>query len=511
MDGETKGVLFVLKESLVTANVLSPGHRKILRKMIELVDEDPGLLKHLDEWRFLERQFPYLAREPGDRVDALALATRVLRHPEARLPSFFMTKKGGFFLSELLYECLEDPGDTIDFCREAVGKNPQLVNILYDCGFFILLNSVVSNETARLYSLVFAYKQHEERAVLMRRGGDDVMYEIRRKYFDPEVVFRENNGVVLKEPPTMHRTAGKIHRTIFDDLYNTIFFDLLELGMEAGLHVMNYCDWDYLFLCGSVELRELVTGGNYLAVRQYRRMLEHLRRSTNTAIYLNMVEDDDLMACISKLLESKETHVVMECALILYNYYELFGWGLDERQFTEARIRRVVGMLEFSHSSCRCLNACLQMPDTEGLSECLGDCDTRKLLVLLSRIYSKVDRKYFFKPSFLVLMATWSSILSRHRCCEFPFLADFFSDFTGFLRSNPYNFARVVFPFRETKRGARTVSDDTEYGASASIGGLWTREPVSIEELEQESVQDGSDIDVGHRTRYTRVIDSELE
>lgn len=486
MDEEVGGVLFILKESLLKGDRLSPGFGESLQKIAQLVDEDPRLLGHLSEWGFLEKQLPHLLRSSGGRRGALALGTRILQLLDAVLPPLFVTRKGGFFFSELLYESLDRPEGVIGFCTEAVRKSPLFINMLYDTGFFILVNSVVSREAAEFYSCVFEFREQEERTRVLRKGGEDVMYEIRRRYFDPEIVFREEGFVVLRDPCSRYRAAQRVHRMVFDDLYNTTFFSLLDLGLEMNLHLMNYCQWDYTVLCGSSDLRELIINNSYLAVRLYRRMLDSLRapdRADRSAIYLSRIEDSDLMIHVSRLLEAKETEMVMESALVLHSYYDLLGWDVDQKQFSEARIRRLLHLLELCDSGCMCLRECAGEP------QCLERCEVRKILALVSQIYSRVEKEFFYKPSFLALLVTWSDIFSRHGCWDCPFFTVLFSDVAAFLGRNPYNFARIVFPFKKTRRRLKHTQEDSVSEIETDAPAVHNMQLSDSEEFEMLNVQ----------------------
>ncbi|KMV66551.1 hypothetical protein M970_020250 [Encephalitozoon cuniculi EcunIII-L] len=495
VEDEARGVLFILNESLVANGSLSPDHRKCLEKMISLIDEDPVLLGLLDEWRFLERQFPCLLRDSADKHEAVALATRVLQY-RSSLPALFMTRKGGFLLSETLYDSMDDSQGIIAFCEEASKKNSLFPGVLYDCGFFILLNSLVSEETARFYSSIFAYKIHEGEGRHAEGRGEEMMHEIRRRYFDPEIAFTDRGHLSFRKPPSLHRVGHQVLKDIFDDIYNTAFFSLLDLGLDKNLHLMNYCEWDYFFLCGSPELRELVASGNYLAIRLYRRMLESFGKCTRAGLHLRKVEDEDLMAHITKLLECKDAHMTMECALVLYNYYQLFGWSLDKRQFSENRIREIFSLLEYSYTNCQCFQECVYgrsddsaamgMEDSQR-AKCLVDCNTMKILSLLSNIYSCADKRYFYKPSFLVLMRTWSDVFSRHKCWDCVLFTTFFTDVLELFRANPYNIARIIFPFKRSRRRPKGIVDEVSDKENSSCfprlaNGI---DPPEIEDLDE--------------------------
>ncbi|AFM97782.1 hypothetical protein EHEL_020250 [Encephalitozoon hellem ATCC 50504] len=468
VEDEARGVLFILNESLVTGGCLSPEYKESLQKMISLTFEDPFLLRFLDNWKFIEKQFPYLMRDSEVRHEAFGLAIRILQDPTSSLPVLFTTRKGGFLLSEALYDSMDDPQDVISFCEEAAKKSSLLPGVLHDCGFFILLNSLVCEETVRFYSSIFACKIYEAKGSYRQVRSEGIMHEIKRKYFDPEIAFKDGAYISFKEPPSFHKVGHRVLKSIFDDVYNTTFFNLLDLGLDKSLNLMNYCEWDYSFLYGSSELRDLVSSGNYLAIRVYRKMLESLHGCARAIFYLQKVEDEDLMIHIARLLECKDAHVVMECVLVLYNYYHLFEWNLDKKQFNENRIRKIFGLLEYSYSDCPCLQECIcsqsdssaGIPEEERATDCLKGCNTVKILCLLSHIYAIVDKRYFYKPSFLVLVKAWDDILGRHRCWNRAFTSIFFTDIISFLRTNPYNVARIIFPFKKPRKKARNAFSD---------------------------------------------------
>ncbi|KAH9412077.1 hypothetical protein HK407_02g03010 [Ordospora pajunii] len=470
--GEMKEALFILKQSLMDGCKPSPKCRKILRKIISIVQEDPGLLNALGEWGFLEKEFICLLGNLECRGELFEIGKQMLGVPSIGLPCSFVTIKGGYFMSELLNKLLDEPNGIIEICEQAIGKNLMFAQMLYDAGFFILLNSIVCEETARLYSVLFAYRISNTQNVCHRKRRDDVMYELRRRHFDPEIVFQEDNVFVFRDPPSMHIRGLKLHQDVFDSLYNTSFFDLVSLGIEKSLHVLNFCDWDYSAIYGSKELRELVIAGNYLGIRLYRKTLQHLSRLSSAVLHLDKIEDADLMIEICKLLESKDKCVVMECALIIYNYYELFEWKIDKRHFGELRIRKIFGLLEFCRSDCACLQQCKlenakekcrdsfnedSMMCDNGLSQdanesCFSDCDARMILCLLSRLYLDVDKRYFYKPSFLVLMREWERVFCRHKCLHMRFLTMYFCGMVEFIGKNCYNVARILFPFKKVRR-----------------------------------------------------------
>ncbi|TBU17073.1 hypothetical protein CWI40_020600 [Ordospora colligata] len=510
---EMKGVLFILKQSLMDKCKSSPECRKVLRKIISIVEEDPSLLNALGEWRFMEREFVYLMGDLECRNELFEIVKQMLSVPSVLLPCSFVTIKGGYFMSELLNNLLNEPEGIIEICEQAIGKNIMFAQMLYDSGFFILLNSIVSEETARLYSVLFAYRISRAHDVCHGKRREDVMYELRRRHFDPEIVFQEDNVVVLKEPPCMHKKGLKLHRDVFDSLYNTSFFDLISLGIEMNLHLLNFCDWDYSAIYDSKELRELVMAGNYLGIRLYRRILQHLNRLSSAVLHLDKIEDADLMIEICKLLETKDKCLVMECALIIYNYYELFEWKIDKRYFGEVRIRKIFGLLEFCRSNCRCLDQCKldsanekyvnglnehgimckpelnqdmrmmngnsfnkygmtneneinqdRMMSENNLNEdasesCFIDCEARMIICLLSRLYIDVDKRYFYKPSYLALMREWKRIFCRHKCLNMRFLDIYFYDMIEFIGRNCYNVARILFPFKKARKRKEAAAD----------------------------------------------------
>jgi hypothetical protein len=445
-DDEIKGVLFILKEQLVRDGDLAPNHRKILRNITALLSEDLSLLGLLYKWDFLEKQVPYLLRNYKSREAGLRIGIEILQLREASVPNLFLTREFGFFVSELLYENLDCCDLLVEFCGAAAQKNALFVNLLYDCGFFILLNAVVDKCVAKFYSAIFSHGRYKADSLARQKCSSDVFYEIQRRYFDPEIVFKDRSQVVLKELPAEHRPLLQIYKNIFDELYSTSFHALLGLGLEMNLHLCNYCAWDYLLLCGSSDLRALVMSSNHLAMRLYRKMLRLALEEPRGAIYYSKIEDGDLMINIARALESKDLLIRMEAALILYHYHEIFDWNIDGKTFTEPRIRRIFLLLEHSPSTCGCLRGCLED------ESCLAECDTSRILLLLSKLYAVAPAEYFYKPSYVVLMNLWHDVFTRHSCMSHPFFRLFFADFAVFLRRNCYNFARIFFPFRRKVR-----------------------------------------------------------
>lgn len=431
--------LFALKESLIKEKTSSSNCLSSLKKINVMLNEEPSCVKLLNDWGFMKNQFLYLLNNLELRRLVLIVGTKLLKHSESTLPSVLITKKAGFLFSEILYESLDDPNEIIMFCKEAIIKAQMLVIILYDCGFFILLNSVVSKEAAELYSAIFMHKRYTKNEQVIGKDTEDIMYEIKRKYFDSEIVFGNGDIFLLKEFPLDYTATYQICKNIFDNLYNTSFFDLLDLDLNLNLHLMNYCDWDYLYLCGSLDLKMLIINNEYLAIRIYRKMLDCLKE--NMIIYLNKIEDNNLIKHIIKILESKDKKIVMECVLILYNYNKFFE--LNWKLFTENRIRNIFELLEFI-----CNDSCIK--------DCTGDeqnenCKAKKVLILLSEIYCNVPKEYFYKPSFLILINVWDKIFMKHKCWEFPFFITFYSDIIDFLIKNTHNFARMLFPFKNVR------------------------------------------------------------
>lgn len=512
--------LYILKHYLLKDGKLAPDALQHLNSIGNIILDFPELNKNLYEWNFLENEVLYFLRSSGFN-QAIEIATRVLTIVN-KAPNLYFTKKFLFFITEKLYSAMggrkasmrgitvledgENPhkdepshqlriNDTIRlimlFAKRLIEINREVVIIMNDLMFFELANACACIETAQMLNAVFVGVSFFENITIDEPAADwkaDGIYEIRRTYFDPEVIFRDKS--IFDPIVPVENLKGGVLKQIYDQCTN--LFDFADLSFKDTVDILLYKRTVYM--SGELEVF-LLEAKDPKAIKFYRRSLEAGGVCAGTYLNSMIKAVDDQKTC-------------MDACVILYYIRDFI---VNFKSFTEARLRSIVENLEYRcGSECEKVVNCEQkvvtkmtkgaQNKTEALSidgnfysdvifaetgqvgpspvqetdekplksvledfsefdngeefeakglECVTTtyCDQYRILKLIQHIYPHVNRRFLFKPSYLILFRSSFEHVPEMR----SFILEFLGDFIVFLKLDRLNIARVFVPVNQKR------------------------------------------------------------
>ncbi|KAI5151304.1 hypothetical protein ENBRE01_2045 [Enteropsectra breve] len=459
--------LFRLKKSLIHEELPAKNAETFLKSIVELLEERPARALVLYQWNILDEEIIYLLRSRFFKT-ALALATTIIESVK-KVPESYVTKRFAFYITEKLYKSMEDsPRIILNFAKAVFKTDRSAVAVFYDVGFFVLANGVISYETCELYNTVFdslffppanisLENRNKERLIdsntlLPAEGSIEPMFEINRKRFDPEVLFRTKAILELKNPKKTYK-AG-----VYDKIYNdcTNIRLLADLSCKDLFNMLLYKRMTFM----NEDLDLLILENNPTAIDFYRKTLENGGPSDSR--YVNVLVEG---------LEKKESHIsAAVCLYYLMDGITNFG------KFKQETIARIFQVLENSCEAECAKNMqsknenslCKEVEDSTmdilrgismGCDDEINSCTRERVIALLAHLYKNVFHEYFFKPSFLILLR------ANHSHCEsqMAFIKQHYVDFYGYLKASTSNVARVLFPVaRQAKAKKEAVPAEHE-------------------------------------------------
>lgn len=415
------------------------------------------------------------------------------------------------------------------FTGELIKINKSAASILYDLSFFELSNECIYSETAEMFNTVFIdisfpYAQQPN------ANGDawiqDGLYEVQRKHFDPEVIFRSRD---MFSPKTIFENlSAGVYNKIYQQCTN--IRDFADIAFTSCIDLMLYKKISYT--CQDLESL-IIEGKNEKAIRFYRRSLES-----------GHIPEESVLSALVKSLDNPK--ISREAVICLYYFIEYIS---SSKAFTENKIRSIFESLEF-HCEHECLQKKLQLKldpfknkkshlapvvheetfdhsfDSnlastrifgnsceDGLYQNPSDlisqkkpvksvledfsefeneldqssaaqinlvakeylCERKRIVVFLKHLYLITHNKEsFFKPSYLILM----SFTLAHLPDENEFITSFYQDFLSFCKKDYRNIAKAFIPLgiKEIKHKKRKIKmEESEmdfYGIKGSHDGL---------------------------------------
>lgn len=492
--------LFILKESLVSCGSIASNALSYLSQIFNMLEDFPSYAHSLARWGFLTKEALYALRTTHLFPLAIRVITQILQVAR-QVPELYLTKKFVFFVTDRLYASLRRGGavhqtppsgrDIVLFVTEIISIDKTAVRPFYDAGFFILANTMVTYESCALYNTTFRGIFHYSAlcAPSPREYTADALYEIQRKFFDAEIVFREKEIIELKKPLRRYRTG--VYESVYGGCTNMRHF--MELDVKECLDMMLYRR--IVFMNDSLDL--LIREKNSKAIAFYRRSLEE-----------GAVPDTGYVLVLQQALENKE--IRMDAAISLYYLADAFS---SCKGFTEQRIRCIFECLEYhcepecnndAHTPCpaapacdgnagensismgtvgRLLDSTCDMPDGMGPFDTPADvsstkkvkidtpvdknqvpqtrfdinrCNRVRVVKLIKELYLSVDKRFFYKPSYLILMRNQL----EHARDERAFIDRFFRDFLSFMCGGQRRLAQVVFPAEMQAKAKKTAKID---------------------------------------------------
>ncbi|ELA42316.1 uncharacterized protein VICG_00716 [Vittaforma corneae ATCC 50505] len=411
------------------------------------------------------------------------------------------------------------------FIRKLIEINRNVVTLLNELLFFELANVCICVETAQLFNSIFVNISYSEVQQIERSRApwqQDGLYEVRRKYFEPEVFFRAKD-IFYSIKPVENFKSG-IYKQIYDQCTN--LKDFADLSFKDTADIMLFKRIVYM----SDELDLLILEGkDPKVVKFYRRCLE-----------AGAVPEKSHLNSIIKAVDNSKT--TRDACIVLYYFQDYL---LSSKPFTENRIRKIIQNLEYlcgsectqskstannspsniekkevipvkktkieehSHSfdsnlctndifGDSCNNGLFCTPqnidvDTKGRSKgiledfsefendfsenksSLGNgltisndlCERYRILKLLQHVYPIVNHQFFYKPSYLILFRS----MFDHVPSMQSFIIEFFTDFIRVLKLNKMNIARIFLPVFRSEKKPKTREIKLEEQSSEYLAG----------------------------------------
>ena len=339
-------ILFSLKERVLSVDsngrrVVAQDAAECLQQILEMIGDLPKITACLVKWKFIEGDLPFLLRTVHCRA-ALALLAAVVKQTGS-IPHFYLTKPFLFFITERLYARLKlklagaasasldnlSADDIIEFVATLVSVSPLILQPLYNSGFFILANLVLSHAVCALYNTIFKgiflpTELFESTATPL---SPEALFEIRRRFFLPEIIFRDKEIIRLKQLDQQYK--GGIYQTIYNEC--TSMRHLMDMDVLLCINMLAYKPTVFMNEDFAILIRE--KGAD--AIRAYRRTLE-----------AGALPDASFSTPLLQALESGDT--LLDATLALF--YSM-GEEKSFRGFSEARIRQIFSTLEFQCSA----------------------------------------------------------------------------------------------------------------------------------------------------------------
>lgn len=367
--------LYVLKSSLVQNKKLVKKSSSYLKTIKELTINYPNVCNNLYEWKFLEKEILFCLRTEALFLNSIQIIKTVIMHC-SRIPNLYLTKKFNFFLSEKIYfylggekeyrpkkgfdnsfgdSCLpeseifkntdatietksislrckqfticQEVREIIDLFQLMIKNHPSVCHILYELGVFDICNSLLIIESARMFNCIFQgiyYFNQDFPKNPDHPWQKDGLFEIHRKFFDPEIIFRNKDSFIPKTLMIEYR-AG---------LYENVYKQCTNIKAFADLSILDFINVmlfkPIIFMNDDLDLLLLEIKDPKI-IRFYRRSLE-----------IGAVPEKNYLSIFIKNLDKKE--FFREISILLFYYIDIIE---DGRLFTESRIRRIFESLEY--------------------------------------------------------------------------------------------------------------------------------------------------------------------
>lgn len=413
--------LFLLYQinSLEDNGSIIKDYEENLETISDILKDNPDLIKIINRSKFLKyHTILLLKKQPLNMLNFLNLHFTSLI-----LPEIYFSKKFIFFLTDNLYENLfADYLPNIRFAYNLISKHEFLINLFYECGYFKLLNSIIDIDVCKLYNLIFKNRIFDvQKEVNIAKQNYDVFYEIQRRNFENEIVFKENNLFFFKTT-IFYKKGSRIHEKIYDDLEITSLYNLIEYDVLEMISVINYKKNNFYFIMDNKEIIQGCLDKNVECLRFVRMYYTEFDILSNNNFYKKIV----------KFLNENELNLGYEILLLLVANPNIENL---QKIITEKLLKKIFEILEYSITECTC---CINL-------KCEGMCTLMSILDFLFRVYNAVEKKYFYKISILILLNEIG------RLVEHKFIYTYNFDIISYFKINKSNISRILFPFSKKK------------------------------------------------------------
>lgn len=439
MNNETDLDVYLLSliDSLIIDNQeVTKDFSDIFEAINNILAENSSLFYVVNNSKFLEKGFLLCLRCEESFNEALDFFT--FNIDNIIFPDLFYTKKFIFFITEKLYEKIYDNYNPIlDFIQKFILKHESIISLLYECGFFSLLNSIIDTKTCKIYNTIFANRictfNSDKKDTKMNK---DCFYELHRKQFDSEIIFNENNIINFKtfNPFVQGFT---IHNKIYEGLEHSSLYNLIEYDINEMDWVINFKKNDYKDILNVEDVLQGCYDKKITFIRMARMYLSDTKE----------MKDRNFLKKLCKFLDDKDYLLRYEVLLILSQQEIVVN-------LNEKKIRAIFGMLEYNITECtKCSENGDNELSTEDGGECDGECTLLCILDMLYQIYLSHNKLYFYKISYLIILKELSKRVGH------IFIAEYLKDIIMYFKENKNNISRVLFPY-QTKITAKNESEN---------------------------------------------------
>ncbi|ELQ76978.1 hypothetical protein THOM_0005 [Trachipleistophora hominis] len=278
-------------------------------------------------------------------------------------------------------------------------------------------------------------------------------FDVKRKYFDIKTYF--------KEKEYFKTYTRRIHK------YNLVFIKVLSIFMINIEYFIFYLPCRAIDFM--VRLNECVIGNKAIMVTlkstlmPYKEdILERFLEKHDCIHALAYVIDRNMLMrkdVLSKLKEIKDS------GALFYKFMDDFDVlkQIHGKEWNDV-------FFSFLVDECEHMQHCMEHNNTKAINNtgmssntCLIQCKKYQTLLLLSKL------PLVFKISKLMVISRWKAVLKNHACVDNEFLDLYQEEFLNYLRSNYFNFARVLFSEPKTRNGKRhTTKEDNIEDSSVS-------------------------------------------
>lgn len=397
-----------------------------------ILKDNPELINVLNKSKFLKyHSILLLKNHPSEIFNFLNL-----HFINLCLPEIYFSKKFIFFLTDNLYENLfADYLPNIRFSYNLISKHDFLLSLFYECGYFSLLNSIINIDVCKFYNLIFKnvlYDSNLESKEIKKNY--DVFYEIQRRNFDNEIVFKENNLFFFKNI-SYGKRGSKIHEKIYNELELSSLFNLIVYDVLEMINVINYKKNNFNFLVDNKDIIQGCLEKNIECLRFVRIYYTEFDSLSNINFYKKIV----------KFINIDDYNLSYEVLLILISNPNIENL---QKIFTEKILKKIFEILEFTIIECtKCLT-----------SKCKGICTLNHILDFLLKVYNSINKHYFYKISILILLNEIGKLIEH----EFIYL--FYFDIISYFKSKKYNISRILFPYSKKKNSNLKNINEDEFG-----------------------------------------------
>lgn len=331
------------------------------------------------------------------------------------------------------------------------------LNILYENGFFILLNCIFDEVITEFYDTIFENKTRTAFDSDITHFTDSkTLIEVKRKQFDNEVLFR--NKVLMK-----YRAYKKVTINVNDDIFNKIVesidmsfnkckdsADNSFRNMENSdsyisnnytehkadgsivndinpIHLFNFTNFAPLTPTFINKILSLdVTDFHFL--RAYFNLFTTIENDKNKIFHFNKNYDSDLLKSI--YTHRKNTHY----SSVAINLIHLINNMHKEINLDSIEI--------------------IKNGNQDDANHLISILETGNLLVLY--LIKEMKFEYFLKPSFLILLQGIKYKVNDSHSKEISEIIRLFQRrIVAHLKKNPYNFALMLFNKKVDKKSSK--------------------------------------------------------